>query len=467
MQVSFVTETALPVHRTTFGAVGFVLCASAIAVLAWPAFPLPSSLRAIVGAIVLTLPANGAAAYLLEAQFRLLRRPSLCVLGAAFWFSGLMSIAYVLALPSQGEEPVIYGAAGDQVASWLWVIWRFGFILFMAAFLLLDRVIPIKLASPQLVAAGRYLVGIGLPLLVAVVAFTINAKQGALTPVIQEGQFNPRFALVVGYPALIFHVALLLIFVLITRLKTLSDLALSFALLAWLLGDLLTIASAARFTLGWYIGLIDYIASSFAVPLAFLMRLHSLYYQVDQLNQSLSALALLDGLTGLANRRQFDQRLASEWAAAMRRRETMALVMADIDWFKRYNDHYGHVAGDEYLRDAARALRQCATRALDLAARYGGEEFAVILPATELEGAWVVAERIRQVILELAAAHHPDRIAAGFGTMSLGVAAWSPAPGQSPEMLTEAADRALYQAKQQGRNQVVTAPVLTAPVTVP
>jgi diguanylate cyclase (GGDEF)-like protein len=213
---------------------------------------------------------------------------------------------------------------------------------------------------------------------------------------VSDVRFDPRFSLIVGYPALGFHMVLLLVFVAITRLRSLTDLALGFALLAWLLGDLMTISAPAGFTLGWYVGLVDYVAASLAIPVVFLIRLHSIYVEVEQLNQSLSALALVDALTGLPNRRLFDQRLELEWAGALRRNEHLALIMADLDYFKRFNDRYGHVAGDDCLRQVARTIRDCARRALDLPARYGGEEFAIILPATDLNGAVLVAERIPQ-----------------------------------------------------------------------
>jgi diguanylate cyclase (GGDEF)-like protein len=249
---------------------------------------------------------------------------------------------------------------------------------------------------------------------------------------------------------------LLLVFVALTRLRSLTDLALGFALLAWLLGDLMTISAPAGFTLGWYVGLVDYVAASLAIPVVFLIRLHSIYVEVEQLNQSLSALALVDGLTGLPNRRLFDQRLELEWAGATRRNEHLALIMADLDYFKRFADRYGHVAGDECLRQVARTIRDCAQRALDLPARYGGEEFAVILPATDLDGAVLVAERIRSAIQDLAIEHRdgaPNEIV----SMSLGVAVHSPQPSQSPDTLKSAADGALYRAKDAGKNRVVTA----------
>jgi diguanylate cyclase (GGDEF)-like protein len=172
---------------------------------------------------------------------------------------------------------------------------------------------------------------------------------------------------------------------------------------------------------------------------------------LKQHNQALKTLAESDGLTGLANRRLFDEALAGELARARRSGGQFALIMADVDFFKKYNDRYGHVAGDDCLREVAATIGGGARRPGDLAARYGGEEFAVILPDTKLEGARAVAEGIRAAVAALAIEHadSPD----GRVSISLGVVAG--APGPEPDgVWIEAADRLLYEAKADGRNRV-------------
>lgn len=167
----------------------------------------------------------------------------------------------------------------------------------------------------------------------------------------------------------------------------------------------------------------------------------------------LEALAHLDGLTNLPNRRQFDDRLAKEWRRMQRERQELALLMMDIDYFKGYNDHYGHGGGDECLKQVAAALAGALVRPGDLIARYGGEEFAAILPATDLEGALQVAEHLRGAIEALTLPHERSQVAPHV-TVSIGCACIVPAPDKSPAALLESADRMLYQAKTQGRNQV-------------
>lgn len=171
------------------------------------------------------------------------------------------------------------------------------------------------------------------------------------------------------------------------------------------------------------------------------------------LNNRLEALSLTDGLTGVANRRRFDTVLQQEWARAQRHGHPLALAMLDVDWFKHYNDHYGHPAGDECLSQIAQALQRSVCRTGDLVARYGGEEFVFIAPATDGASALGMAQKVAQAVQALALPHAMSPL--GQLSVSIGVAAWVPAPDGAPEALVEAADTALYQAKKQGRNQVV------------
>ena len=167
-------------------------------------------------------------------------------------------------------------------------------------------------------------------------------------------------------------------------------------------------------------------------------------------------LARSDSLTGIANRRLFDEALTSEWRRAQRTATALSLVIADIDSFKRYNDSLGHLAGDTCLRRVAQSLATAARRPGDLVARIGGEEFAFILPGTSRADALAIAERVREEILALQIPH-PRSSVSRYVTLSLGVAELTPDLGQSPQDLIRAADAALYRAKKQGRNRVVGA----------
>lgn len=174
-------------------------------------------------------------------------------------------------------------------------------------------------------------------------------------------------------------------------------------------------------------------------------------------NEKLTQLATTDALTGIANRRSFDRTLEVEWKRMKRNGLPLALIVIDIDFFKRYNDHYGHKQGDACLHQVAQLIRQALTRPGDFVARYGGEEFVVLLPATDLDGASHVAEKIRLAVQSRGIPHKDSNVAPSV-TLSLGVSrAAPPLPVDvTPESLFRAADAALYEAKSQGRNRVGT-----------
>jgi diguanylate cyclase (GGDEF)-like protein len=165
---------------------------------------------------------------------------------------------------------------------------------------------------------------------------------------------------------------------------------------------------------------------------------------------ALEQLATRDGLTGLANRRCFDDTLNAEWARALRQVQPLSLLMVDVDNFKAYNDAHGHLGGDECLKRVARAVAS-EMRANDLVARYGGEEFAVVLPNQSLKGAAIVAERIRSRVEQL---QLPCRFAAGHVTVSIGAATAIAGPDNHANQLVAIADAALYRAKHLGRNRI-------------
>lgn len=176
----------------------------------------------------------------------------------------------------------------------------------------------------------------------------------------------------------------------------------------------------------------------------------------------LAELASTDYLTMLANRRRFDEVLEAEWRRGARARSPLSLLMVDGDFFKAFNDTYGHIEGDRALRLIAKALRDCVDRAGDLVARYGGEEFAVLLPGTTGDGALIVATAVRAAInaMELTHAATPS----GCLTVSIGVACRTPDSSLAAEVLVEAADAALYVAKGEGRDRVVLAGRPTSPL---
>ncbi len=176
---------------------------------------------------------------------------------------------------------------------------------------------------------------------------------------------------------------------------------------------------------------------------------------LEEANNKLEALSYADGLTGIANRRNFDRTLAQEWNRGQRAGTPLALLMLDVDHFKHFNDRYGHLAGDGCLRAIAQAMLQAGRRAGDLLARYGGEEFVVLLPDTNAHDALETARHIQKEVWTLALPHADT--SPGIVTISLGAASLVPSRQHIPEELVRQADSALYRAKQSGRNCVRSA----------
>lgn len=192
-----------------------------------------------------------------------------------------------------------------------------------------------------------------------------------------------------------------------------------------------------------------------ATQISIALQRDRLHRELTEANQQLKRMAYLDGLTQVANRRWFEQYLNQEWRRLMREKAPLALIMADIDFFKAYNDLYGHQSGDSCLRRVAGILRSALNRPADLLARYGGEEFVAVLPNTDRVGAEMVADKIQTLIRSQRIAH--DRSPLKIVTLSLGVAALDPHPLRSPDELIQRADSALYQAKNSGRDRVCCA----------
>lgn len=206
---------------------------------------------------------------------------------------------------------------------------------------------------------------------------------------------------------------------------------------------------------GFKLGAVDYISKPFhpTIVRARVGTHMSLKIKTDLLEQ----ISLLDGLTGIPNRRYFDEQFKKEGGRALREKLPFSLIMMDIDHFKAYNDNYGHGAGDDCLQKVARALASSLSRPADMVARYGGEEFVALLPSTGLEGASKVAEDLRSAVESLAVSHEYSS-AAEVVTLSLGVATLDTDGSEKMlSELTKRADKALYKAKEAGRNRFVAA----------
>ncbi|MBF0368125.1 MAG: diguanylate cyclase [Magnetococcales bacterium] len=206
-------------------------------------------------------------------------------------------------------------------------------------------------------------------------------------------------------------------------------------------------------TVGLELGGIDYLTKPIN-PYIVRLRVRN-HLELKALRDHYKNLSAIDGLTGIANRRRFEEFLNQEWNRAVRSHSEISLIMMDIDCFKPYNDHYGHLAGDDTLRRIATTLKDTLDRPADLLARYGGEEFVCVLPETGREGAVLLGEKLRCQVVEQKIAHIYSA-AADHVTLSLGLATAIPSQTNTPQELIEFADKNLYLAKEQGRNRLVS-----------
>lgn len=206
-------------------------------------------------------------------------------------------------------------------------------------------------------------------------------------------------------------------------------------------------------TKGLELGAVDYIKKPFSLPIVKArVRTH---IELKRHRDILENLSTIDALTGLANRRRFDEYFNSEWKRSTREGTLLSMIMIDIDFFKLYNDNFGHATGDECLKQVTKCLDDIVNRPADLLARYGGEEFVCILPKTDIHGTIRIGEMMRDLVEKLNIPHQHS-IITDHVTISLGAATLLPKDTISSDVLLEAADKCLYQAKAGGRNQIVS-----------
>jgi diguanylate cyclase (GGDEF)-like protein len=202
---------------------------------------------------------------------------------------------------------------------------------------------------------------------------------------------------------------------------------------------------------GFELGAVDYITKPFNITLV-RARVKN-HLTLKQYRDDLENMSMKDGLTGINNRRSFDEALEREWHRMLRVHKPISMIMIDIDHFKLFNDFYGHPAGDECLKKVAHSLQEALKRPSDILARYGGEEFACILPDTSLEGANMLAEGFQESILSLKIRNEKSLVSE-FVTLSIGVATIVPTAEDQPAKLIKMADDLLYEAKKAGRNRI-------------
>ncbi len=422
----------------------------------WP--PVPGYMTAFGAAMIVT---NVLLAALLFNRGMAERSAATVKLGSAYLFVALIFFPLMAAFPGAFVPGNLIGETVSAV--WLWSFWHAGFAVLilryafdihrLAAGHSAKRPWPARecVAIVAAVLGLAWIATVGLPWLPAL--FT-NGKT------FFEGPMQ-----LIAWGVLGLNAAAL-VSVMCIRNKTSEQVWVAVGMIAACLDVWLTFEGTNRFSVGWYTSKMGSLLTSMVVLMSLFMDLTSLYRRMSQANALLAQLASRDGLTGLANRRTFDEILATEWRRAQRLQQPLALLMLDVDHFKLYNEAYGHLGGDDCLRRVAAVIATQGARPGDLAARYGGEEFAVILPNTDATGASNLATRIRDGIAALNLVHVQSSLQRV--SISIGVAVVLPHQEIQPPALIARADRALYQAKHLGRDRVHIAadPTTTNPTSL-
>lgn len=400
-------------------------------------------------------------AALLFGKFSVLRMPVVLILAGGYLFSASITLAYALTFPGLFPIPWL-PVAGPQTSSAMYMFWHSGFPLSIMAYSLFkikntQAEVP---SVPQSPARVPILATVVLVLAV-VCAYTLFATWGhAYIPIFLEGNRTTPLGHTVLFGIWVLSLAAL-IMLWQHKPPTVLDVWLMVVMCVWMLDiALAAVLNSGRYDLGWYTGRIYGMLSASFLLIVLLVenakqyaRLVRASIELGHANKALAQLSRHDGLTGLANRRFFDEYLTEQMALAIRHQRPLSLVLCDADHFKAYNDHYGHPAGDTCLSQIAAVLDACCHRPADMSARYGGEEFAMILPETDLIGATQVAEAARMKITDLHIPHAKSPTAPHV-SISAGVATFHGDSVTTAQELIATADHKLYEAKHLGRNRV-------------
>ena len=377
-------------------------------------------------------------------------------LGVAYLFSCLLLGIHLATFPGGFAPDPLIGSSASS--AWLWCFWQAGFPILVVAFAF-GRSSPLRPYDMPVATTATF--GTALFL-------TWAATDGAvwLPDLLQNNRYSHFMLFGIGPVLLVFSVAALGAVIVRRRLRDAVSIWLSLAMLASSLNMTLVLAGGERFSLGWCAARLLNLVVGIAVLVALLSDFINQTRRVLVINERLKDLITTDPLTGIGNRLALDRELVAEWKRARREQTALSMLMIDIDFFKSFNDRYGHPAGDRCIEAVGAALGCQARRPADLAARLGGEEFVLLLPNTEEDGAARVADRILAAVSALGL-HHADN-PCGHVTVSVGVATCRPFdPDSDVRHLMEDADRALYRAKSGGRNQVCAgAAAVNAPARI-
>ena len=413
-----------------------VLAAAATPFANRPLMPMAGYMPAFGAAIIVV---NLLLAVLLFSRGTIECRDDVTALGTAYLFVAVIFVPLLASYPDGFLEHPLIGTPGTTIC--LWNYWHAGFGLALVRYAYIA-------GRPQrrLISVRREVAAV-----VAVVAgLTLSATMLMRYLPLAGSATDTLYGRIASATPLVILALFAWAGTRIVRLRRPEQPWLMVGLMAACFDVWLTFMGNGRFTLGWYIATCGSLFTSLAMMVSLLHQINKLYHHAAASNKVLEGLARCDGLTGLINRRGLDEAIAAEWRKSWREEQSLSLLMIDVDHFKRFNDRYGHQAGDECLRQVASALLAASRRPGDSVARYGGEEFVLLLPTTDAEGAVAVAARVRLAVQALAIPHADSPH--GTVSISIGMACDIPSGERAASDLIAAADLGLYQAKAAGRN---------------
>lgn len=432
-------DNASPIQRGLALAIALLLAVAAGVALPRAPQPLPELASFLPIFLTLAASANFFIGLLLAVQFRATGSIPLALLSMAYSATAILIVAQSLAFPGLFAPHGLFDAK-PMTSVWLWAGWHTLFPVLVCAYAIGRRHPDWRVEPRRAYAIGVLALGLAIGIVAAAIAF-----REAFPVFLHSVDYRA------GAPAAwwtIFVVDVLALGVVIgtTRARNVLDLWLCVALLSIVCDTALTLAGDLRFSVGWYVARVYAIVTSVAIAAVFMADFATLYTRFARL-------APIDALTGIGNRRTFDERLDEALRSAARDAKPLSLLMIDVDDFKRYNDTYGHFAGDETLRRIADAVRIAAERPHDAVMRYGGEEFAVILPDTDTTGAQTVADRVRLEVARKNIPHRSSGVAPCVTVSVGGTTLWGGLA--NARAIIERADAALYMAKDDGRDRAV------------